>query len=111
MIWKMTGLLLLMFSTACHCLYAAGPGPVKNIITPPIIESRIGYLSFQEDTGINPGLKRIFIAPQTRLPIMLDANEFYLFLVRIDTCSVCCMVPKYQKYMVLMEPSKDRTTM
>ncbi|MFZ2653623.1 MAG: hypothetical protein WAX69_01790, partial [Victivallales bacterium] len=108
MVRKKTILLMFLFTALQFHLFCQDPpGPVKREIQPPDIESKTGYLSFAAETAIQPEIRKIFIAPQTKLPIMLDASEYYLFLVKIDFYSVCCLIPKYQKYMVLMEPSKD----
>ncbi|HCE44090.1 MAG TPA: hypothetical protein DET40_11125 [Lentisphaeria bacterium] len=105
---KKTILLIFLYAILQFHLFCQDPpGPVKQEVQPTGIESKIGYLSFAEETAVQPDIQKIFIAPQTRLPIMSDAGEYYLFLVKIDFYSVCCLVPKYQKYMVLMEPSKD----
>ncbi len=112
MAWtRFTIILILIFSTSGLRIFCAETGPVKKEITPPVVESKIGFISFPSETEIEPGLDRIFIAPQTRLPIMLDAADYYLLIVRIESYAVCCMIPKYQKYMVLMEPSKDGFSM
>ncbi|HBC88083.1 MAG TPA: hypothetical protein DCZ94_14125 [Lentisphaeria bacterium] len=109
---KKTILLVLLFCAFHPCLFCdEAVGPIRQSVNPPLVESKIGYLTALSDLDIEPDSTRIFIAPQTRLPIMQDSGDFYYFLVKIDTSDVCCKIPKYQKYMILMDPSKDKSYM
>lgn len=74
---------------------------------PPAVESKAGYLTISADIEIPPESPKIFITPQTTLPIMEESGETYVFLVNTNFSAVCCKIPKYQKFMVLMDLSKD----
>jgi len=93
--------------SAFQFLILCQPQPAVRTPQPPAIESETGYLTASADIEIPPELPKIFIAPQTTLPIMEDSRESYVFLVNVDSFAVCCRIPKYQKFMVLMELSKD----
>ena len=77
---------------------------------PTAVESKTGYLTAYTDIEIPPEFPKIFISPQTRLPIMEDSSESYSFLVNVNSLAICCRIPKYQKFMVLTELSKDRSS-
>ncbi|GEM_PF-2704422 len=99
---------LLQMSSFCNDTI----GPLKHLpIRPPHIESKSGYLTATTDIEITPETARIFISPQTRLPIIADCRDFYIFLVRIESSDVSCRIMKYQKYMILMDLSKDKSSM
>ena len=74
---------------------------------PPAVESETGYLTASADIEVPPELPKIFIAPQTTLPLIEDSGESYTFLVNVNSFAGYCRVPKYQKFMVITELSKD----
>ena len=84
--------------------------PVVINPQPPAVKSETGYLTVSADIEIPPEFPKMFVAPQTTLPIMEDSGESYVFLVNVDSFAICCRIPKYQKFMVLTELSKDRNS-
>jgi len=82
------------------------PPPVK---TPqaPAVESKTGYFTASSAIEIPSEMPKIFIAPQTTLPVIEDSRENYIVIVNHDSSAICCRIPKYQKYMVMTELSRD----
>ncbi|MFA6293382.1 MAG: hypothetical protein WC637_16475 [Victivallales bacterium] len=104
--WLKISSAIFAFSAFQFFSFCQAPPPVKTP-QPPAIESKTGYLTASADIELLPEMPKIFIAPQTTLPVMEDSRENYLVLVIIDSFAACCRIPKYQKYMVMTELSRD----
>ncbi len=104
--WLKISSAIFAFSSIQFLVLCQSPPPLK---TPqaPAVESKTGYLTASSDIEILPEMPKIFIAPQTTLPVMEDTMENYVVLVNLDSFAVCCRIPKYQKYMVMTELSRD----
>lgn len=109
MSWLKISSAISAFSVFQFIIFCQQP-PVARTPHPPSVESEIGYLTASADIEISPEFPKIFISPQTTLPIIEDSSENYVFLVNVNSLGICCKIPKYQKFMVMMELSKDRNS-
>ncbi|MCX6985350.1 MAG: hypothetical protein NT118_11475, partial [Lentisphaerae bacterium] len=109
MAWFKISSAIFAFSSFQFLILCQAP-PAVGTPQPPAVESETGYLTASADIEIPPEFPKMFIAPQTTLPIIGDSGESYVFLVNVDSFAICCKIPKYQKFMVLTELSKDRNS-
>lgn len=109
MSWLKISSAIFAFTSFQFLIFCQHPSSEKTP-KPPAVESEIGYLTASADIEIPPEFPKIFIAPQTTLQVMEDSSESYVFLVNVNSIGLCCKIPKYQKFMVMMELSKDRSS-
>jgi len=72
------------------------------LISPPEINSKIGYLIVKKSVSLPPVQKRLFILPQIDLLILQETDDAYILVYPAKKYSTVCIVPKYAKYMTKM---------
>lgn len=73
-----------------------------NLIAPPEIESKIGYLTVAKNVALPPVSERLFILPQIDLLILEENDDAYMLVYPAKNYSTACVVPKYAKYTTIM---------
>ena len=84
MSWFKISSAIFAFSSFQFLILCQAP-PAVGTPQPPAVESETGYLTASADIELPPESPKIFIAPQTTLPIMEDSLESYAFLVNVGS--------------------------
>ena len=84
MSWFKISSAIFAFSACQFPVFCQSPSAVRTP-QPPAVESKAGYLTASADIELPPESPKIFIAPQTTLPIMEDSLESYAFLVNVGS--------------------------
>ncbi len=109
--WR-TVRMLRMIACFFHILCFGLPSfqTVSGEPSPPFKESPLGYLTADAEIAVPAPQKKLFIVPQARLRLLNQTDKAVEALAIVNSYGILCEIPKYVKFLKIMELSEDGKT-
>jgi len=99
---KIFGLALLGLSLSLGAANEMGKGGAPP--SKPLQSSALGYLTVSpESLQLPPMQNKYFIMPQSELPLLEESQDSYMLLLKQDSGSMLCVLPKQKRYTLVMD--------